>query len=338
MDSVGAAEAQRRDRIIAHMNHSHTRELTHYLRYFAALSPRHASNPSLRDLTLQGIRIRAAGVDHAIPFTPPLDGWDQVKQRIVDMDATARRHLGISDVFVTSYLRPRLFYLESFTFAGVLFYFACVATLPCVMPARPLWNAIDAFFPGGAERYRWLVRTLFIPVVSLHTVEALLLGRKLQTRCRSLDNLVVALGLELLLRGRPGLLESQRPPCRGESQEADQGEVIRVSTGQSSFMYMGRPAPDVASNAESSCPGPRPPTRRSIRRMSPASPVCSPILRSPSLAENASPGPADPCASRTQVARKVAIGDQPMAKVLANLGVPGRPRVLAVPSQGVEAA
>ncbi|KAM4060084.1 hypothetical protein HRG_002305 [Hirsutella rhossiliensis] len=94
------------------------------------------------------------------------------------MDSTARKHLGISDVFLTTYLPPRP--LDLFIFASVVFYFACVATLPWLAPATSAWNTIDAVFPGGVEWYRWLVRSLFLPVVGLHAVESFLFDRKLR--------------------------------------------------------------------------------------------------------------------------------------------------------------
>ncbi|EQL00635.1 hypothetical protein OCS_03652 [Ophiocordyceps sinensis CO18] len=178
MASIAAAEEERRARIISHMNRAHTRELAHYLRHYAGASSRDASNPSLRDLTLQGMRIRAAGNDYAVPFAPPLDDWNDVKQRIIDMDSTARKHLGISDVFLTKYLLPRPF--DCFVLGAVLFYFGCVATLPWPPPATTTSNIIDAIFPGGVEWYRWLTRTLLLPVIACHAIETFLFDRKLR--------------------------------------------------------------------------------------------------------------------------------------------------------------
>lgn len=178
MTSIAAAEEERRDRIVSHMNSAHTRELAHYLRHYAGASSREAFNPSLRDLTLQGMRIRAAGNEYAIPFTPPLDSWNDVKQRIIDMDSTARSHLGISDVLITKYLPPRPF--DCFVMGCVAFYLGCVATLPFVTPATIAWNTVDAIFPGGALCYRWLVRVLFFPVIGIHLFETFLFDRKLR--------------------------------------------------------------------------------------------------------------------------------------------------------------
>ncbi|KND94039.1 hypothetical protein TOPH_00923 [Tolypocladium ophioglossoides CBS 100239] len=178
MTSTAAADEERRDRIVSHMNRSHTRELAHYLRHFAGASRRAASSPSLRDVTLQGMRIRAGGNDYAVPFTPPLDTWNDVRGRIIEMDATARRGLGISDVYITEYVPPRGF--EIVVFGAVIFYFSSVASLPWVVPGSGLWQTLTAVYPGGPEWFRWGVRIVFLPVVAIHSTEAFLFDRKLQ--------------------------------------------------------------------------------------------------------------------------------------------------------------
>ncbi|POR37947.1 Uncharacterized protein TPAR_01854 [Tolypocladium paradoxum] len=178
MTSIAAADEERRNRIISHMNQSHTRELAHYLRHFAGASRRAASSPSLRDVTLQGMRIRAGGTDYAVPFTPPLDAWSDVKARIIEMDATARRGLGISDVYITEYVPPQGFDLV--VFGAVLLYFSSVASLPWIVPGSGLWKTLTAVFPGGPEWFRWSARVLFFPVVAIHSTEAFLFDRKLQ--------------------------------------------------------------------------------------------------------------------------------------------------------------
>ena len=178
MASIAAADEERRNRIISHMNQSHTRELGHYLRHFAGASPGATSNPSLRDVTLQGMRIRAGGNDFAVPFTPPPPSdWSDVKARIIDMDDRARRALGLSDVYITEYVPPQGF--DIIVFGAVLFYVACVASLPWVVPASGLWKALTAVFPGGPEWFRWIVRVIFFPVLAIHSAETFLLDRKL---------------------------------------------------------------------------------------------------------------------------------------------------------------
>ncbi|PNY24324.1 Uncharacterized protein TCAP_05736 [Tolypocladium capitatum] len=178
MASATATDEARRNRIVAHMNQSHTRELTHYLRHFAGASRRAASSPSLCDVTLQGMRIRAGGNDYAVPFTPPLDAWDDAKGRIIEMDATARRGLGISDVYITEYVPPQG--TDIVVFGAVVAYFTSVASLPWVVPGSSFWRILTAVFPGGPEWFRWIVAIIFLPVLAIHLTEAFFFDRKLQ--------------------------------------------------------------------------------------------------------------------------------------------------------------
>ncbi|ODA80981.1 hypothetical protein RJ55_03941 [Drechmeria coniospora] len=178
-DTFAAVDEQRRNRIISHMNQSHARELAHYLRHYAAVPRRHAvASPSLQDVTLQGMRIHADGNDYVVPFEPPLVSWADVKARIIDMDTTAREHLGISDIFVTQFAPPEGF--DCAIFAAVVFYFACVASLPWVVPGSMLYRAVAAVFPGGPDWYKWLTRLVFFPVIGIHLTETYFLNRKLQ--------------------------------------------------------------------------------------------------------------------------------------------------------------
>ncbi|RDA94203.1 hypothetical protein CP533_6642 [Ophiocordyceps camponoti-saundersi (nom. inval.)] len=167
-----------RDRIVRHMNQAHTRELSHLVRHFAATSAGEAADPSLRDLTLQGMRVRAGGNDYAIPFAPALGDWTEARARIIAMDDTARRSLGISDIYVTQYVAPRGF--DRVIVFYVFFYVFCVATLPYVVPGSASWAAVNSFFPGGAATYTWLVRFIRVPMCAVHALETVYFDRRLR--------------------------------------------------------------------------------------------------------------------------------------------------------------
>ncbi|KAG5924573.1 hypothetical protein E4U42_004607 [Claviceps africana] len=162
-----------RDRTITHMNQLHTRELTHYLRHYCGLTKRQSAGASLRDLTLQGMRIRAGGADHVVDFDPPLPSWNHVRPRVIEMDAVARQSLGISDIYMDKYHLPSSADLS--VMLAVAFYFLSVASLPCITPGSPLWRLLSACFPGGPETFRWQVKILLLPVLGIHTAESLYL-------------------------------------------------------------------------------------------------------------------------------------------------------------------
>ncbi|KAG6149875.1 hypothetical protein E4U28_006437 [Claviceps purpurea] len=167
----GGGDEAFRDRIIAHMNQLHSRELTHYLRHYRGLTTRQSAGATLHDLTLQGMRIRARGIDHVVNFNPPLQSWTQVRQRVVEMDAVARDGLGISDIYMDRFYMPDL--LGSLVMIGVGSYFISALCLPWIKPGLFLWGLLDMHFPWGAETFRWLVKMIFLPVLGIHILEPL---------------------------------------------------------------------------------------------------------------------------------------------------------------------
>lgn len=175
-----SADDARKKRIVSHMNQEHTREISHYLRHYAHLPAGAASSPAtMRDVDLGGMTIRSRdGRDHFIPFTPPLAGWGEVKDRVVEMAAEARGALGLSDVVIEGYTLPEGFGI--IVTGSVLFYFLCAATLPWVQPGTGAWTLLEKGFPGGPGFYGWLVDAIFWPVVGIHAVECYFFDRKLQ--------------------------------------------------------------------------------------------------------------------------------------------------------------
>lgn len=174
--AISVADKDRRDRIITHMNRDHARELSHFLRHYADVPEDLArSSPSVEDVTLRGMLIRAGGFDYAVSFSPPLAEWSEIRPRFVEMDAVARSAMGISDIYIASYAPPEGF--DCVVFAAVAFYFCCVASLPWVVPDTRLWGILSTVFPGGPDWFRWIVETIFFPVLGIHVAEVLILDR-----------------------------------------------------------------------------------------------------------------------------------------------------------------
>lgn len=170
------ANAATRARIMAHMNKDHGAELSRYLRHYAGVPARRAENAAMTSLSLESMTIRAAdGKEHVVPFVPPMGSYADARRRAVEMDAAAREGLGLGDVEVTEYRRPRG--LGLFVFCSVLGYLGCYAALPWQVPGSALHSFWDAVFPGGARTQEWLVRTIFLPVVGIHLFEVLLMER-----------------------------------------------------------------------------------------------------------------------------------------------------------------
>lgn len=164
-------------RIMSHMNKDHTYELSHYLRAFNGVSSSAARNPQLTDLALDSMSIRSTGGSHVVRIAPPMASLMDSRVRMIEMAQEAQQKLGLSSIRIATYAPPAGGGVVSF--AGVALYFFCAATLGLglVRPGTAAWEALDAFFPFGAEGYTWLVKAIFVPVLVIHVSEAWWIAR-----------------------------------------------------------------------------------------------------------------------------------------------------------------
>ncbi|KAI1506218.1 putative integral membrane protein [Biscogniauxia marginata] len=182
-----ALDEAHKARLKAHMNRDHADSLSHYLRAYNGLSASAAASPELVDLTLDTLAIASASGTHIVPVTPPMKTLADARVVLVDMAQSAQAKLGLSDVRVAVYTPPEGLGIVSFV--GVTQYLVSAATLALglVAPGTRVWDLLDAWFPGGAEGYAWLVRAIFVPTVAIHVFETwwMIRGRLTQYRVES---------------------------------------------------------------------------------------------------------------------------------------------------------
>ncbi|KAI0403467.1 hypothetical protein F4802DRAFT_599065 [Xylaria palmicola] len=177
------ATSDPRARIMAHMNRDHTAELSMYLRAFNGLSASAAAGARLTGLSLDALTVESASGVHTVRVSPPMGSLADARVRMVDMAARARSSLGLSDVRVDRFVRPRGGGLASFLGVGFYFASALALALGLLRPGTAAWALLDRHFPagsgggGGAATFAWLVRRLFVPVVLIHTAEAWWMAR-----------------------------------------------------------------------------------------------------------------------------------------------------------------
>lgn len=176
-DTPSSSNQDRRQRILNHMNKDHGPELSRFLRHFCDLAPEAAASAVLREVTMSSMLIHAPqnGRDYSVPFSPPLASLDEMRPRLIAMDEQARQELGLSEIVVTEYHACRG--LDLLVFGSVLFYFCCAASLPWLHSGTAPWRIAQAVFPGGAPRFRWIVRAILLPVLGIHFTEMVLLDR-----------------------------------------------------------------------------------------------------------------------------------------------------------------
>ncbi|KAL2130647.1 hypothetical protein VTI74DRAFT_6128 [Chaetomium olivicolor] len=190
-------------RTISHMNNDHRPDMRHIAALYPGSPPipssYHASSaedPLMTDVSLSSITLRLPATDstHVVAFVPPLASWDDRRTRLVEMARNARAALGISDdgdeegnrkgkgkgkVVVNEYMPPRVPY-DITIFLAVLFYYFTFALLQmgCFAPGTLPATVVEMVrFPYGLEGFRWLVKTIFVPVLGIHLAETWWLER-----------------------------------------------------------------------------------------------------------------------------------------------------------------
>lgn len=198
MADQASKDAAAKARIIKHMNADHQKELVHYvgclnrkeeqlidstlkLRYYAQLSPSAARSPKLEDISLKSMTISTlASGTHTIPIEPPMDSYADARLRAVSMDEKARAALGISSIQIKRFVKPTT---ANFVVMGLCVYTFTsffLQSIGVIAPGTKAWQLIDSIFPGGAERYTWLQRTIGLPVIAIHAAEAAYMSHRLK--------------------------------------------------------------------------------------------------------------------------------------------------------------
>ncbi|KUI68038.1 hypothetical protein VM1G_03626 [Cytospora mali] len=179
-----------KSRTIAHMNKDHTEDMSIILQHRAGLSVSEASNAELLDLDLTTLKIRSASGVHTVTMTPPMDTWNDRRERLADMATEARKALGRETAKEAGqapssgapaqirFYAPRG--SDWFAFIGVTFYYVCAVLVYAgfVMPGSPAWRLLELVrFPDGPVRFIWLVKKILVLVLGIHAVEGFWLDR-----------------------------------------------------------------------------------------------------------------------------------------------------------------
>ncbi|KAI1417872.1 hypothetical protein F5Y13DRAFT_149965 [Hypoxylon sp. FL1857] len=164
-----------KSRIIGHMNKDHAKELEEYLLAFNGLSASAARGAQIADMTLDAMTIKTASGTHTVAITPPLGSAADARVRLVDMSQRAKQKLGLSDIVISAFTRPQG--AGVWSFLGVTLFIVSATTYSLVQPGTAVWGLLDEVFPYGATGYKWLVKTLVIPVLIIHLTEAWWLAR-----------------------------------------------------------------------------------------------------------------------------------------------------------------
>lgn len=185
-----------KNQTLSHMNTDHRRDLRHIFLYYyrpspstpdatttaSDLLPASAPDPLMVDIDLKSITVRLPGPDttHVIPLDPPLRAWEDRRHRLVGMTLNARQKLGVLEkeegevkVVVREYAPPRWPYDGVIFVAVLVYYFMCILLRAGYCEEGGLVGQVVEMvrFPGGLDGFRWVVKTIFVPVLGIHLTE-----------------------------------------------------------------------------------------------------------------------------------------------------------------------
>lgn len=168
------ADAAAKGRIIKHMNGDHGSSLSLYLQHYCKLSAGASRGAQLEDISFNSLTIKSKhGKTYIIPIEPPMTSWSDARPRVVEMDRVAREALDISPIRITSYIPPTsIFHLTVFGLCIFTFAIFGLTSYNKIVPGTWFYDTILPWFPGGPRMFVELARTIAMPVVGLHALEA----------------------------------------------------------------------------------------------------------------------------------------------------------------------
>jgi len=171
-------DAAAKARIISHLNADHQQSLSYFLQHYNSLSSWEASRPVITDITFDYLTFRlSGGGTSTIPLYPPMTSWSEARIRTVEMDRDSRAALDISHTKITEY-EPPSSPLHIAIFVSCVFTFVMFATNQWITPGTWFYDTALPWFPGGPKVFLGLVRTIALPVVGIHALEAYMLDQK----------------------------------------------------------------------------------------------------------------------------------------------------------------
>jgi len=179
MANSTSGDAAKKDRIMQHLNDGHKPELSRFLQHFCSIPFSEAAAPVLIDISFTSMAIATGpGNVHDCPINPPMATWADARTRCVEMDAEARKGLGLSDIFVNEYVPPSIGDVAVLE-AILLLYASCILQ-GYVTEGNWVGELIMKWFPGGLSAWKLSVNIFAIPIFLVHILEAYMMAKKVE--------------------------------------------------------------------------------------------------------------------------------------------------------------
>lgn len=173
-------EQVQKQRIVSHMNSDHRDSLSMFLEVYSKVPYTEAQTAQIEEIRLSGMTISTADYPNRpkssrtnffVPFEPALRGYEDVRNKVVEMHKYCLKTLGRSDITIQEYRRPRGFSAVMFTVCLVTF--IAFSRRSNFVPGSELYSRLLHYVPDFAA-FCYKIQPLVIGgMLVIHGIEAL---------------------------------------------------------------------------------------------------------------------------------------------------------------------
>ncbi|KAI6245632.1 hypothetical protein HI914_06236 [Erysiphe necator] len=169
-----SAEDTIKHRIIQHMNDDHADTPSLFLQHYSRVSRQEAEGASIYDISLSAVHIQTkSSKNYTVSIDPPMKSWNETREKMKQMDQTARQALGVQQVNYVAYKFPTSpLHISVFSACAITFLiFGLTFRGNFFVPGRYVYDKILPYFPGGPDAFLVVVKLLALPTLMIHTGE-----------------------------------------------------------------------------------------------------------------------------------------------------------------------
>lgn len=150
-----------------------------YLEYYAKVPRMRSSSAELKDVDLTKMTIVAGGRPYNVPFTPPLSTYQEVRERVVQMDQESIKGLNRSPVTIKEYLPPKK-PVHVITLVASFLTLLMYSRQENLFPGSAPYEAIFKHVPQFAEFAAKIRPYVLSLMLAIHGSEAILMTIRLE--------------------------------------------------------------------------------------------------------------------------------------------------------------
>ncbi|KAF2464946.1 integral membrane protein-like protein [Lindgomyces ingoldianus] len=181
MATSEAQEAIARERIVKHMNGDHQDSIRRYIEHASGISSYQLrGDTQMANIALDKMDLTFGDTQIAVPFDPPLKSLREARERLIQMDQSALKALGRSQISVTRYIPPHVHFFHLVNFSVCILTYAAFCRPSNFKPDSLLYDHLLYKTPAFAAFCLTIQPILLTIMAAIHMVEAGLMVKKME--------------------------------------------------------------------------------------------------------------------------------------------------------------